>query len=291
MRPTLTSSIAPPRAHGASTSTSASSALLGSAQRAPASSLASDRRRSSMSASDELGPGAREPPRELGAHSPHAHDGHGAPAQVGRAEAPLAAGPHGGLHPLGGERARVAAAALGTRQAGHVGRAAGQHRHVAGARAHVLGRHVAAVERVHGVGEVQQHVAPAGACRRRAGLGADHALATAERHARGGRLEGHRARQPKRVPRAVGRALVAPHPAAAEGRPERRGVHGDDRCRRRTAGRGGSRAPRGRGRRAVWCAPSGIARATRGSCRNSSNPRVFSGLPNGPRGPRKRRST
>ena len=227
MRPTLTSSTAPPRAHGASTSTSASSAVLGSAQRAPASSLASDRRRSSMSASVSLAPAAREPPRELGPHSPHSHHGHGAAAQVGRAEAPLAAGPHGGLHPLGGERAGVTAAALGTRQAGHVGRAAGQDGHVAGARAHVLGRHVAAVQRVHGVGEVQQHVAPTGACRRRAGLGADHALATAERHARGGRLEGHGARQAKRVPRAVRRALIAPHPAAAQGRPQRRGVHGD----------------------------------------------------------------
>ena len=102
------------------------------------------------------------------------------------------------------------------------------HGHVAVGGADVLRRDVAAAERVDGVAEVEQRVAPALAVERRvAGPEHDHALAAAQREAGGGRLERHRARQPQRVAEPRARVLVAPHAAAAERRAARGRVDRD----------------------------------------------------------------
>ena len=71
-------------------------------------------------------------------------------------EHPLAAGPDGRLHAERGERARIAGTAHPAWQPGHVPGALRDHPHVAARGADVLGGDVAAAERLHRVGEVEQ---------------------------------------------------------------------------------------------------------------------------------------
>ena len=178
---------------------------------------------------DEGRAGRRQAPGEPLADVAAADDGHGALAQLARAERDGAARPHGRLDSLRGIGAGVASAAVHGGQAHHVRGALCDRDHVARAGAHVLGGDVGALERVDGVGEVEEHGAAVVAIgRMRAGRQADHSLAAAQDEVGGRRLEGHRTRQAQGVARRLRPAGVVPHSAAAEGRPEHRGMHRND---------------------------------------------------------------
>ena len=226
---TVSSSRTPPSAHGASTSTSASSAAWGSVQSAPSSS-ASARLPSSTSATTSRAPASASPRASDAADAAEPHDGDRALAQVAGTEHALAGDVDRLLDAQRGPRAGVAGAAALDREAGDVARVLGDHRHVGVGGADVLGGHVAAVEHVDGVGEVEQGAAAVlGAQRGVAGAAHDHALAAPEREVGDGGLEGHRTRQAKRVGDRGARVGVAPHAAAAERGAARRRVDGDDR--------------------------------------------------------------
>ena len=218
----------PPSAQGATRSTSAVSASCGPAQSA-SSSRARSRLVGSTSASSERRPRRGEPAGQRAADVAEAEDRDPASGQVGRAEHPLARHADGGLHPQRGPRARIARAAAVEREPGDVARALRDDREVLVGRPHVLGGDVAPAELVDGVAEVEQHVAaPRGVERRPVAAEHDHALAAAEREVRDRRLERHRPREAQRVAHRGARVGVSPDPAAAQRRPARRRVHGDD---------------------------------------------------------------
>jgi hypothetical protein len=147
--------------------------------------------------------------------------------QRGVAERALAAREHGRLDAERRVRRRVARAAARLREPADVLRRLGDHGHVAGGRADVLGGDVRAVHRVDGLAEVEQDVA-ARAALRRAVAEHDHALAAAEREPGAGRLVGHRPREAERVGDPGGAVVVAPHATAAQARAADRRVDGDD---------------------------------------------------------------
>ncbi len=149
--------------------------------------------------------------------------------QRARREHPLAAGADRGLDTQRRERARIARPALPAREAGDVLGALRDHPHVAARGADVLGGDVAAAERLHRVGEVEQRRGPVLGGENARGGGHDHALAAAERQVRDRGLVGHRPRQPQRVPQRLARVVISPHPAPAQRRAADGRVHRDER--------------------------------------------------------------
>ena len=179
-------------------------------------------------------PGGGEAAGERAADAAEPDDRDRAPVEVERAPDALAGHADRLLDAERGPRAGVAGASALDGEAGHVGGALRDHRHVGVGGPDVLGGPVAPAEDVDGVAEVQQRGAAQLALQRRLAERAhDHALAAALRQVRDRGLEGHRARQAQRVGDGVARVGVAPHAAAAERRPARGRVHGDDRVQPR----------------------------------------------------------
>ena len=114
------------------------------------------------------------------------------------------------------------------RQPGQVAGPLADHHQVLGGDADVLGGDVAAAERLDQVAEVQQQRTAVLAGGRRSLRGADHSLAPAELQPGRRGLVGHAPRQPEGIAGAVDGRLVVPQTDAAQGRPERGRVDGDD---------------------------------------------------------------
>ncbi len=139
------------------------------------------------------------------------------------AQARIAASTPSAVNGLGSPRATVVG-----RQPGHVAGPLADHHQVLGGDADVLGRDVAAAERLDRVAEVQQQRTAVLADGRRSLRGADHSLAPAELQPGRRGLVGHAPRQPEGIAGAVDRRLVVPQTDASKGRPEGGRVDGDD---------------------------------------------------------------
>src|SRR5205823_4228058 len=111
----------------------------------------------------------------------------------------LATGADRVLDPEGREWAWVAGPAAAPRKTGHVLGSLRDHAHLPAGGAYVLGRYVAAADRVHGLREVEQCGVPALGGEADVGIGHDHALAATQRQVGDGGLVGHRPRQTQNV--------------------------------------------------------------------------------------------
>ena len=217
----------PPSAQGATTSTSAVSALSGSVHSAP-SSCARARLDSSTSVDDQAGAVGGEAAREVATDVAEPDDRDRPAGDVRCAECTLAADADRGIDAHGGPRARVARPAAFDGEPADVLGDLGHHLDVGVGDADVLGGDVAALGAVDGVGEVVQGGAAAIALEPLALWHHDHALAAAHREVRARGLVGHALRQAHRIADARARVGVGPHATAAERRAADRGMDGDD---------------------------------------------------------------
>ncbi len=144
--------------------------------------------------------------------------------EVGAAEAKFDRRPEAAKYAIGGDRRRIAAAALACREAHDVAGLASDLVHVGNRRADILGDDIAAAEIFHEAPESVKQGFAFVAFR----IADDHALSAARRQLRQRVLVAHRARQAEHVGDGLGFTVVGPHAAAAKGRAERGIVNGDD---------------------------------------------------------------